>query len=161
MSLFQIINYSIVSYIEAFNLGFDTNISILSFVFASIAPFFLLLIIAIVLWVFTNRILKYLLPEDLDNTSESKINLDDIQYIAFSIIGILILTNALPQIFNLIPNIIRYNEISSHLHTPQFKTEVIFSIVENVAKLIIGFILIFGSKGLTGLLKKIRELGAR
>lgn len=163
MNLSHIINYSIISNLGTFkNAGYETNISVLSLLLTSIAPFLILLIIAIILWIFTSQITKYLLPEDLNNDeNEKKINLEELQYIAFSIIGVLILSSALPQLFNLVPNIIKMNDIGSSLVTSSYKTEVIFAIIEKAVRVLIGLFLIFGSKGLVGLLKKIRGLGVK
>lgn len=159
--LSELINISVYNYMIFPNLGEENNISTLNLLFGTMAPFVILLAISIILWIFTDRISNYLLPSnnDVRDGVESKTNIDEIQYIAFSIIGVFILANTLPQTFNLIPSILMLNDISFQLINTTYKIEIIFSFSVYVVKLLIGLGLIFGSKGLTGILKRIREFG--
>ena len=132
---------------------------ILSLILGSITPFIFLLAMSIFLWIFTDRISNHLIPKQENNEHDSKLDLDNLQYIAFSVVGILFIIFTIPQIFSLLSSIIKMKEITFDLATTQFKTELIFSAVESGVRLLIGFVLIFGSKGLSGLLRRIREAG--
>ncbi|OEF96891.1 hypothetical protein BHF71_11290 [Vulcanibacillus modesticaldus] len=131
-------------------------------IFASLIPFFIQLLFSALLWIYAEKITNYILLNN-ENAQKRSIPLysQELQAIAFSVIGLVIIADAIPQIFHVIPNLIRLNEIGSSLATPQLKVETIFSLIEKIVRLIIGLILFFGSKGLVGLLKKIREAGIK
>lgn len=153
----QTINFTVISSLSTFNqMGIENNIAILNLVLGAIAPFIFLLVISIIIWIFTDKISKYIIQGNIVNENDSDINLNNVQTMIFSIIGVLIVSLTLPKTFILIPDFFKMNEITYGLATSQFKKEIIFSIVGITVKLLIGFALIIWSNKLTKLLNRLK-----
>ncbi len=157
------INFTFISnFINLKSMVDDKGLIILGLIFGSLFPFLILLISGIILWKYTDSIVSKMIPRQEDTVeTEAKTNLKELQAIAFSVIGLIILANTIPELFNLIPSIIQMNEIRIDLATDTFKLKVTYAVITNLVKLLIGFALFFGGKGLVGLLHKARELGVK
>lgn len=127
----------------------------------NLAPFFFLIIISILLWFFSDKIARHIIPKnsnDLGHEINGRILINtDLQNIAFSVVGLTIIAVTIPQVLLIIPNIITLHDLGIELAMPKLKMETVFLLAEKVIRLIIGFLLFFGSKGLTRMLAKIRE----
>lgn len=126
----------------------------------TLGPFAVLMIFGILLWIYSENFSKYIIPKEYEeDTAKEKYKSQDIQAIAFSVVGMIVLVDAIPEIFAVATNLIRLNEIGTDYATDTFRMETIFSTASKLVKLLLGFVLIFGSKGLSGMLKKIRSWG--
>lgn len=139
INLYQLI-YSSIS-----NIGKGNNLLILS----GMIP---LLTAGIILWVYSERLVDYIILKNtrLDEKSDT-MNAKDLQIIAFSIVGIILIVTAIPPLIN--KSI--YLTIESH----PIKVGIYLSLIEEVAKLFIGIILLFCSNGISGLIFLIRNIG--
>ncbi|MCT8136678.1 hypothetical protein H1D32_02290 [Anaerobacillus sp. CMMVII] len=128
-------------------------------VLLNIAPFLVLLVFSIVLWLFADRFTSFFILDEDQDYDVKKLQMDTnaFQVIAFSVIGLFMIVHTLPQFFMLIPTWLQLNEVGEHIH-PSYKYELWFGVTEKVVRLMLGVGLLLGSRGLAGLLRKIREI---
>jgi len=139
-------------------------INTLFYLIPVIIPFLL----AIILWIYSGKIANYIVPkvtneyinEPIDNSEiESNFNINLMQSMAFSIVGLIIIVLTLPEIATAIVNLLQYNKIGIEYASDKYSIETYSLLIEKGIKLILGIGLFFGGKGLTGLLNKIRSWG--
>ncbi len=124
----------------------------------NLAPFLVLLIVSFLLWFFADKLSLFLmLPDQKCDQSDTQINAVEIQSIAFSAIGLFIIVTTLPLFISMIPNYIQINDVADHLINPKLKYEFRFGLIEKLVQLNLGIALFFGSRGLVGLVRKIRS----
>ncbi|QOY35228.1 hypothetical protein AWH56_021425 [Anaerobacillus isosaccharinicus] len=139
-----------------FEVGRGDEIGLL---FVGIIPFLILTSLGVLFWVNAEKISEFIFRkqqlDDVTKKEDEKQFLHELQIMIFSIVGLLVLIQTLPQLFNLIPSVIllsdKYGMNNSEIHT-------IIWLVGSLVQIGIGAYLFFGSKGLSGILKKIREL---
>ena len=124
----------------------------------SIIPFLLLILGSLVLIKWSTQISKWLVKVESDKKIESEgkyvnINDDTLQKILFSGIGIFIISNSLPKITQIIISVIVQTSISKGIRLNTW-----ISILDFVIQLSIGIYLFTGSKALSRLVKKFREV---
>ncbi|OIJ15560.1 hypothetical protein BKP35_00770 [Anaerobacillus arseniciselenatis] len=125
----------------------------------NLAPFFVLLMFSILLWIFAKKISSFLLlPDQESDQSDMQISATEIQSIAFSAIGLFLIVNTLPQLFSMIPEYIQIKDVANHLIDPRLKYGFWFGVIEKIVQLVLGIALFLGSRGLVGLVRKIRSL---
>lgn len=133
-------------------------------------PVIILLLSAIILWIYSKKIANCVVPKDndqhpnelIDNSEikvESNFNINLLQSIVFSIVGLIIIVLTIPEITTVIVRLLQYNEIGVEYATDRYTMDTYLLLIENVIKLILGIGLFFGGKGLAGLLNKIRSWG--
>lgn len=128
-------------------------------VIISLIPLVILITAGILLWVFSKKISNHLIDESKENEREKfeQINLKEIQVIAFSVVGLILLVNAIPEfIYRLASLIAIANDGYGGMRN---KIGLYLPIIRDSIKLIIGFSLFFGAKGLLGILNKARNAG--
>ena len=113
-----------------------------------------LLLAALLLWMFPLIIVGTILPEIKTSGSSVPLEAGEIQIVAFSILGLWVLSTTVPDIFYWSTFVYLAKGIKFSL-TP----EQVGNIVATVIELIIGFWLLFGAKGLRGLLRRVRISG--
>jgi len=89
--------------------------------------------------------------EDKSLECNSSIQKEIIQEIAFTIVGIYLIANALPKITDAIINIIQQGRFKNIQFTQGFSY-----IVDSIVQIGIGIFLVLGSKGLVNSIKKLR-----
>ncbi len=127
-------------------------------------PLIIVFLSAIFLWIYSEKIAMHILPAETNekiNISEveSSLNLNLLQSLAFSLVGLIIIVLTLPELTTSIAKLYQYNQMGIEYVTDRYTTETYLLLIENVIKLILGIGLFFGGKGLTGLLNKIRSWG--
>jgi hypothetical protein len=135
----------------------DPEVRVQTF-FYFFAPFLVLVCFGVVLWIFAGRTVQYIFPMTEEGVEQvTMINTKEIYALAFSIAGIILLAVAIPGIFQVISSIVvlntHYDSLGPH---PVMKIQTTFAFMEKIAQLVIAFCLIFGSRGLSELLSKIR-----
>ncbi len=113
-----------------------------------------LLLAALLLWIFPLTIAGTILPEIKTSGSSVPLEVGEIQIVAFSILGLWVLSTAVPDIFYWSTFVYLAKGIEFSL-TP----EHIGNIVVTVIEIIIGVWLVFGAKGLRGLRRLVRISG--
>ena len=130
------------------------EVSTTAIVFMLIVP----LMFAGILWKFAFYLSKILLPPTTPTAEDIRWSLADIETTAFTIIGIYVLSGAIPDGFYLTSVFIQSSALKADLGQAPSITLRFISIV---IKLIIGFWLLLGAKGLRDFLYKVRSAGKR
>jgi hypothetical protein len=110
-----------------------------------------LLLAAFLLWTFPLTIAKTILPEVKTSSGTVPLEASGIQVVAFSILGLWVLSTAVPDVFYWSTFIYLAKGINFSL-TPEHIGNALATVIE----LVIGFWLLFGAKGLRGLLRLAR-----
>jgi len=122
-------------------------------------PFLVLVVVGLFLWVYSEKFASIIIKENQQTSLEStNINYQELQSVAFSVVGVVVTTIALPEFFTAVGSLINFLEIGRDYATNQFKIEITFHVIEKVIKLILGVGLFFGGRGLTNLLARIRKI---
>lgn len=108
-------------------------------------------IISIILWFFPVSIAKSLIPKTNNVTKLSDVPIDEIQILVFQSIGLFLLVTSLGGIFE---TIIYYDRLE---YSPVSKGIAAYVVI----KVIISLWLLFGSRGIVGLLRLAREVGRK
>lgn len=145
------------------SINYGTNLET-AIIVGSLGPFFTLFILAILLWIYTDRIATILLPssdddsdiQGSDNTSH-QLSKETLLSISIYLVGLIIIVNTLPEIFYTISNYIQYKAVEGATNL-QFKYQVYSQIAEKALSLILGIYLMIGNKGLVKLYKKINGM---
>lgn len=125
--------------------------------YISYLPVAVHIILAIFFWFGANRFIKHI----FSNTYEAKsscVTAHQVQTIAFSVVGLLLIVWSAPEIINLLYKTHLWKEFDSYSEPP---INVKAKMVELTLKILLGVILFFGAKGLSGLLLHIRALGSK
>lgn len=119
-------------------------------------PFFSLLFLSIILWVYADKISQFMVKESENSRDIVKLDYVKLQAISFSVVGVVILTNSIPEIIKTVLNIkllISKQLVDRVLIT--YKTQMIGYGI----KIIMGLWLLFGASGIVGLIKTLRTVG--
>jgi hypothetical protein len=148
-----------LSFIPLFFQGSAEPVMRVLMVLTALVPFLILAALSAVLWIFAGRFVQYLLPrsEEVDE-QVLMINTKEIYTIAFAVVGVVIVAITIPEFFQIIPNITVLKS-QAPFTDPMFKLQTTFALIEKIVQFAIGFGLIFGRRGLSVLLSKIREAG--
>ncbi len=124
-----------------------------SMVYYQLAPFVFYVIAGCVLWFGAGKIVNTLLPgSNIDNGLRS-MTAFQVQSVIFSAIGILVLSLTIPDIVGALYTMTQWQNISTFSQVSlEFKTQA----VELVIRMFVGVFLLFGSKGLSSLLVRVR-----
>lgn len=116
------------------------------------------LLVALLLWVFALAIARTLLPGGKPGKAPARLALGDIQAVAFSVMGLWVLASAVPDIFYW--GSFLYQTNVSGWGYRELSPENTGNIVSTLVELAIGLWLLFGARGLAGLVKMARGTGA-
>ena len=134
-----------------------TTLALQSAFFSLIAPTITWFIGGVILWAradgISSRMVRGIEEEQLDIQARYT----DLQIAGFAIVGLIILTTAIPDIFQGIPRFISLSY--THQYEPVFKVELSFWVIEKTIRLAIGSLLLFGSRGMVHLVSSIRTIG--
>ena len=148
--LFQMVGMAIATLRQ---LSLEEEIQGYWFLIGTLVPFLLLIVAAFCLIKWADPIATKLCYKDKPHEIKKSIKKEEIQEVAFSAVGVFIIANALPRITQIIINFSYQGEL--------LKRRLILSgwssLAGLIVQLIIGFFLIFGSKGLVQLIQKCRR----
>lgn len=114
--------------------------------------------IAAFLWLLPLTIATKLIPGVNAKEPRSTLTATEIASVAFPILGLWVLTSAIPDMFYWAT--FAYIVKSSNVGRPELSPENIGNIVATGVELLIGFWLLLSSKGVVGLLKRLRYAGS-
>ena len=153
----QVINY--MSMVEQFKELAERML--FPILLVAIGPFVVLFVFSIVLWIYAESLSQFMISEKESAKLVEKIDTHpsitsyDLQTIAFSVIGLILIAITIPDLFNMIPNLLKLNELD-HLATDNLKMSTLISALAKIVQLLIGFGLFFGGKGISSMLKRVR-----
>ncbi len=140
----------------------------LSSISSSIAIFYILLLaifilgMGLFLWGFTGKILRFLVPKDNnrheDTADRKKVDLYNLQTAAFTVVGLVILSDAIPKIFHAAAEILRNKDYYFPISTPEgfnpLSIQLLAKILGPLIYLFIGIYLVFGFKNFLSIIGK-------
>lgn len=118
---------------------------------------FLFLVCAVLLWYFPVTIARKILPLDDRKPEEKPVTASDIELIAYSILGLWVLSRAVPDMIYWIMTI---SALPSEVHTIDVSQRWYAAIVSTGFEMAIGIWFLFGAKGLRGLLRRLKYAGS-
>ena len=115
------------------------------------------LIIAILFWVLAEPIARIIIGKDSDLSGTLDINIPKLQAGAFSVVGIFTLCTAIPGLVRAVSNVIMIESMISGVNEASidFRAQAISYGVQ----ILIGVLLLFGSKGIVNIVKMSRDFG--
>jgi len=115
------------------------------------------LIIAILFWVLAEPIARIIIGKDSDLSGTLDINIPKLQAGAFSVVGIFTLCTAIPGLVRAVSNVIMIESMISGVNEASidFRAQAISYGVQ----ILIGVLLLFGSKGIANIVKMSRDFG--
>lgn len=124
---------------------------------AFVTPTILLLFFSIWLWRNADWLAGKMLPGPEVSTEGSALNASDLQIVAFSVVGLILIVQALPQISSMVMEYKYRTEMAGRGQFPAggIDRQLVFGGV----KLLLGIGLLFGARGLAGILRTIRTAG--
>ncbi len=127
-------------------------------IYFSVVPFLLYVLAALTFWFGVARTVRVLIPAEGKLGRGGASDLLQAQSMAFSAVGMFLLARALPEIGGTLQEFNFMKEMDSYAHM-FFETKA--HIVELSLRMFLGVLLLFGARGLGGVLIRIRDLGTR
>lgn len=163
ISIFMGIQFlSRLQFIVPFVVSYESQPADKQFLWAfigNIAAWFIYLLVAVILWVFAENISKKMIGKNETAEESFKIEAEEIQSVAFPIVGLVVLVNSIPKIVIVVSNLIMLSSESRSMLPENIITDYTSQIIGFSAQMLIGIFLFFGSKVIVRALKKSREFG--
>lgn len=118
---------------------------------------FIFVSLALLLWFFPVSVARRILPKDDRKVGEADFSLNDIDVVAYSILGVWLLATTIPDVIYwlLVLATLEHKGLIPYMtHTR------IASVIATLIQFGIGVWLMLGAKGLRGLIRKLRYAGA-
>lgn len=115
---------------------------------------FLLLPLLLLWW--SLPIARKLVPGNGDEPLQWQVSLDGIHVVAISILGLFVLTQAIPELLRWL---YIYYQMKSNSPLSELSPQQTASVLAHMAQLLIGVGLVLGANGLRGWLMQVRNLG--
>jgi hypothetical protein len=124
-----------------------------SLIYYQLVPFVFYVLSGCLLWFGAAKIVNHLLPETTIDNGLSSMTALQVQSVIFSGIGILVLSLTVPEVGSVLFQMTQWENMSYLSQMPiEFKAQI-FGLC---CKLVVGVFLLFGSKGLSNLLVRLR-----
>lgn len=133
-----------------------SNISVGLRVVSMIYPILLLLVVSIFLWLYSDKLSDHMV-KNLAVNEETKISYEDLQIVAFSVVGLFLVVNSLPELINAAINM----KMLESQRMMQPMNMRMTQLVGTGLKVLIGFWLLVGSQGIVGLIRTLRTAGLK
>jgi len=125
-----------------------------SMIYYQLVPFVFYVLAGCLLWFGAAKIVNHLLPGTSIDNGLSSMTALQVQSVIFSAIGILVLSLTVPEVGSMLFQITQWDNFS---HISQMPVEFKAQAFGLIGKLVVGVFLLFGSKGLSGLLVRLRQ----
>lgn len=159
LGLFYIVNalYSVATF-TLFFVSWKTNqvaltIPETSMIYFQLVPFTFYVLAGCLLWFGATKIVNHLLPGTTIDNGLSSMTALQVQSVIFSGIGILVLSLTIPEVGSMLYQMAQWENISHFSQMPVTFKAQLFGLV---CRLVMGVFLLFGSKGLSSLLVRLR-----
>ena len=117
------------------------------------------LLVAILLWCLPLTVARKLIPKVERKKKAGALSISEIQVMAYSVVGLWVLTTAISDAVHW--TVFVYRVKSMDAGYVQLSPQNIGDIVATVVELVIGFWLLFGAKGLIGIIRRARQAGTQ
>lgn len=119
---------------------------------------FLPVVIAFLLWRFPLSVASALIPKATNREKPKPLSEPEIQVVAFSILGLWLLASAIPDVFYWV--IYAYRMETVGFRNVELTPQNIAGIVSTTVELVLGLWLLLGSKGIVGIVRRLRHAGS-
>ena len=119
-----------------------------------LAPFLLLFLFSLVLWLTSTRLSNRLFFKENQIVEASAISLNDVKSVVLLAMGLYLLVDTISPLVQTVSSI--YASLTNAID-PSSRTQVTMLRLTTALKIILGLWLVFGNKGLSSILKKIRN----
>ena len=106
------------------------------------------------LWFGSATIVKYLLPDSEIKHASKSVTAEQIQSVAFSAVGLLVLTWGIADLGNVLFQLFQLKQTNDFAHIPLTLQAAGVAVA---CRLLLGFCLVFGSRGLSGFFTRLRQ----
>lgn len=130
------------------------NPSLLAILLVYLIPGSIFIIISLILWFTTVRVVNLILHTRDSELDFNHDNLYGIFITGLSIVGIIVVVNGLPP---LVMNIAQLFQIPSDMVTNTYRNNVVSALVSNLIKLILGLILVFRGGSIYRIIMKTKS----
>ena len=127
-------------------------------VYILLANFLGLLLLGLFLF-FSSWVRKIILPTINEDISSKSMKSSEMQAVAFSVVGALVLINGLPALASSIATLISYHEGTNQPYVTYFNSRFIGNVTAQTVKVVLGLYLFFGARGLVGIWHKLQKVG--
>lgn len=130
-------------------------------VMAAFIPSILLLTLAAILWFRADRLAGHMASGENTSGERPAVKGEDVQVIAFSVVGVLVLASAVPELFQFVSSLVLQRSLQFQPFSETVSVYTISRAIALAVRLVIGFWLLLGARGLAGLFKTLREAGLK
>lgn len=118
-------------------------------------PIIILFVLSLLIWIFSDKISNMMVKEDKE---EYTINIDynKVQQVAFSTLGVYLIGISLPTLITTVFRI--YQVPSTGMGLTRNISMYYTMLISDITRVIFGIILVFGGKGLSNIINKVRKL---
>lgn len=145
-----------VSMMERFPSGVTALMAMAAFI-----PPILLFALAVVLWFRADRFAGDMVSGKNTPGESTAVGGEDVQVIAFSAVGVLVLAGAVPELFQFVSSLILQKSFQYHPFSETVSVYTLSRAIGLAVRLVIGLWLLLGARGLAGFIKTLREAGLR
>lgn len=131
---------------------FSTSVS--GMFYLQLMPLTFYTITACLLWFGSATIVKYLLPDSEIKHASKSVTAEQMQSVAFSAVGLLVLTWGIADLGNVLFQLFQLKQTNDFAHIPLTLQAAGVAVA---CRLLLGFCLVFGSRGLSGFFTRLRQ----
>ncbi|OEH86589.1 hypothetical protein BHU72_10025 [Desulfuribacillus stibiiarsenatis] len=146
----NVVTISLPSFMGMYDPNFNRILASLSI------PVIVVFVFGIILWIFAERISSYLVLKEAKE-EPTNIDIEKIEPIAYSILGVLLLVFSIPEQIRYISQIAMMDK--EFMNIPQIHWPIYSSIVVEAIKIMLGLLLLLQANSIKKLVKKLREIG--
>ncbi|PKR78758.1 hypothetical protein CEY16_03100 [Halalkalibacillus sediminis] len=126
-----------------------------------LGPFLVQLGMSIVIWLYAGKLSRFFLPKQENSVNQGdpdqnqpSLTAHQFQVAAVSVVGLAFIVHTLPTFLPLAQSWLSFQEVGMEYANEKVKGELLFSFLEKLLRLALGFVLFFGSKGIVWLFNK-------
>ncbi|MBF4691984.1 hypothetical protein [Fusibacter ferrireducens] len=126
--------------------------------FLPIATMLLTFLLGICLWIFADKIADHMIGKIQIEASKEELDYQKVQYVAFSVAGLLIISDAVPDLISALYQIValqKYTMNSLDKVSVAYHSQLITALLKSI----FGIWLTLGSKGIINSIKKLKTAG--
>ena len=116
-------------------------------------PMVFMFVISILLWIFAGKIASCFVGKSDDAVVSQEVDYERIQSIGFCIVGVLVMANAIPDLFGCI---YQFTQLG---YGDRLYGTSIEKLITSGLKTVVGIWLVLGAQGIVNVLKKVRAVG--
>ena len=150
--------YGISAVTYLLEMGRDPNEQVDFGSLSAMMPMLIMIAVSILLWIFAGKLANCFVGKKEDTGIAQKIEYDKLQYIGFSIAGVLVVANAIPDLFACIYQLSEMSKMQMDYGDKLYSTYIEKTISASIQSAL-GLWLLFGSNGILKAIKKLRTVG--